>query len=90
MIRPSTGAGSAAERSGVGNVKGFPALGSTAQKTLALPERLYSLARLATLSGSQIVNPLIRPLPPLEFNNRQLRRRRSRCLSKRVFLGMGC
>jgi transposase len=36
------------------------------------------------------VNPVIRPLPLLEFNNRQLRRRRSRCPPKKVFLGTGC
>src|ERR1022692_2296829 len=40
-----TFANSAAERRGVGNVKCLPARGSTAQNTLAVPLRLYSLSR---------------------------------------------
>lgn len=35
-------------------------------------------------------NPVIRPLPPLEFNNRQFHRRRTRWLSKKTRLGTGC
>src|SRR6266853_748147 len=38
--------------SGVGNVKWRPALGSTAQKTLAVPQRSYSLSRLASRPGT--------------------------------------
>jgi hypothetical protein len=40
------------ERSGVGKVKCRPAFGSTAQKTLAVPQRLYSLSRLAISPGA--------------------------------------
>src|SRR5487761_581470 len=39
-------------RFGVGQVKCLPAWGSTAQKTLAVPQRLYSLSRLAILPGA--------------------------------------
>src|SRR5829696_7783837 len=39
------------ERSVVGKVKWRPALGSTAQNTLAVPQRSYSLSRLASLPG---------------------------------------
>src|ERR1019366_1219629 len=45
-------ANSTAERSGVGNVKCRPAFGSTAQKTLAVPQRSYSLSRLASRPGA--------------------------------------
>src|SRR5712691_8267504 len=51
MIRFRTRASSGAERSGVGKVKCLPALGSTAQKTFAVPQRLYSSSRLATWPG---------------------------------------
>src|SRR5260370_11043382 len=51
MIRFRTRANSGAERSGVGKVKWLPALGSTATKTLAVPQRLYSLSRLPTWPG---------------------------------------
>jgi hypothetical protein len=44
-------ANSKPERSGVGKVKWRPALGSTAQKTLAV-RRSYSLSRLASRPGS--------------------------------------
>ena len=40
------------ERSGVAKVKWRPALGSTAQKTLAVPQRLYSLSRRASRPGA--------------------------------------
>jgi len=40
------------ERSGVAKRKCLPALGSTAEKTLAVPHLLYSLSRLATLPGA--------------------------------------
>src|SRR5215475_931405 len=40
------------ERSGVGKVKCRPAFGSTAQKTLAVPRRSYSLSRRASRPGS--------------------------------------
>src|SRR6202023_3590597 len=43
---------SGAERFGVGKVKCRPAFGSTAQKTLAVPRRSYSLSRLAILPGA--------------------------------------
>lgn len=36
------------------------------------------------LFDAACVDPVIRPLPSLEFDNRQLRRRRSRCPSKRA------
>ena len=39
------------DRSVVGKVKCRPALGSTAQKTLAVPQRSYSLSRLASRPG---------------------------------------
>src|SRR6516225_5492160 len=45
-------ANSKPERSGVGNVKCLPAFGSTAQKTLAVPQRSYSLSRLASRPGT--------------------------------------
>src|SRR6266478_6159933 len=48
----ATCANSNAERSGVGNVKCRPALGSTAQKTLAVPQRSYSLSRRASRPGT--------------------------------------
>src|ERR1700730_17778968 len=38
-------------RSGVGNVKCRPVFGSTAQKTLAVPQRSYSLSCLASRPG---------------------------------------
>src|ERR1700684_927518 len=47
----TTWANSTAERSGGGNVKCRPAFGSTAQKTLAVPQRSYSLSRLASRPG---------------------------------------
>src|ERR1700684_3697679 len=47
----TTCANSTAERSGVGNVKCRPAFDSTAQKTLAVPQRSYSLSRLASRPG---------------------------------------
>src|SRR5215510_11334018 len=40
------------ERSGVGKVKCRPAFGSTAQKTLAVPRRSYSLSRRASRPGA--------------------------------------
>src|SRR5450631_2762395 len=48
----ATCANSTAERSGVGNVKCRPAFGSTAQKTSAVPQRSYSLSRLASRPGA--------------------------------------
>ncbi len=48
MIRFRTRASSGAERFAAGKVKCLPALGSTAQKTFAVPQRSYSLSRLAT------------------------------------------
>src|SRR5450755_2194605 len=48
----ATCSNSRAERSGVANVKCRPALGSTAQKTLAVPQRSYSLSRLASRPGA--------------------------------------
>src|SRR5229473_835518 len=48
----ATCANSNAERSGVGKVKCRPALGSTAQKTFAVPQRSYSLSRLASRPGA--------------------------------------
>ena len=49
----STGhlANSDPDRSGVARVKCRPAFGSTAQKTLAVPHRLYSLSRRAISPG---------------------------------------
>src|SRR6266851_3738875 len=47
----TTWANSKPERSGVGKVKCRPAFGSTAQKTLAVPQRSYSLSRLASRPG---------------------------------------
>src|SRR5215813_5293451 len=47
-----TRANSKPERSGVGKVKCRPALGSTAQKTLAVPRRSYSLSRRASRPGA--------------------------------------
>src|SRR6476659_7776212 len=47
----ATWANSKPERSGVGKVKWRPAFGSTAQKTLAVPQRSYSLSRLASRPG---------------------------------------
>jgi len=44
-------ANSKPERSGVAKVKWRPAFGSTAQKTLAVPLRLYSLSRRASRPG---------------------------------------
>ena len=44
-------ANSDAERSGVAKVKWRPAFGSTAQKTLAVPRRSYSLSRRASRPG---------------------------------------
>src|SRR3954447_13708224 len=49
--RERTCANSHPERSGVGKVKCRPALGSTAQKTLAVPQRSYSLSCLASRLG---------------------------------------
>src|SRR5512135_2844253 len=49
----ATRANSKAERSGVGKVKCRPAFGSTAQKTLAVPRRSYSLSRRA--SGDRLL-----------------------------------
>src|ERR1700740_835697 len=48
----ATWANSKADLSGVGKVKCRPAFGSTAQKTLAVPHRSYSLSRRASLPGS--------------------------------------
>src|ERR1017187_3059886 len=48
----ATRANSKADRSGVGNVKCRAAFGSTAQKTLAVPHRSYSLSRRASRPGS--------------------------------------
>jgi hypothetical protein len=48
----TTLANSKPERSGVGKVKWRPAFGSTAQKTLAVPHRSYSLSRLASRPGT--------------------------------------
>src|ERR1039457_5422284 len=48
----ATWANSKADRSGVGNVKCCPAFGSTAQKTLAVPRRSYSLSRRASRPGA--------------------------------------
>ena len=47
-----TRANSKPERSGVGKVKCRPAFGSTAQKTLAVPQRSYSLSRRASRPGA--------------------------------------
>src|SRR6266700_1390995 len=47
----ATCANSNADRSGVGKVKCRPAFGSTAQKTLAVPQRSYSLSHLASRPG---------------------------------------
>src|SRR5215831_9544409 len=47
----TTCANSNPDRSGVGNVKWRPAFGSTAQKTLAVPRRSYSLSRRASRPG---------------------------------------
>src|ERR1700730_14810870 len=44
-------ANSKPERSGVAKVKCRPAFGSTAQKTLAVPQRSYSLSRRASRPG---------------------------------------
>src|SRR5690242_5268521 len=48
----ATRANSKPERSGVGKVKWRPAFGSTAQKTLAVPRRSYSLSRRASRPGT--------------------------------------
>src|SRR5215472_4242814 len=48
----ATWANSNPERSGVAKVKWRPALGSTAQKTLAVPQRSYSLSRRASRPGA--------------------------------------
>src|SRR5215471_2522308 len=47
----ATRANSKADRLGVGKVKCRPAFGSTAQKTLAVPHRSYSLSRRASRPG---------------------------------------
>lgn len=47
----TTLANSGPDRSGVGKVKCRPDFGSTAQKTFAVPHRLYSLSRLAIPPG---------------------------------------
>src|ERR1022692_165472 len=47
----ATCANSKADLSGVGNVKCRPAFGSTAQKTLAVPHRSYSLSCRASRPG---------------------------------------
>src|SRR5262249_33929271 len=47
----ATRANSKPERSGVGKVKCRPALASTAQTTLAVPRRSYSLSRRASRPG---------------------------------------
>src|SRR5437763_14266300 len=47
----ATRANSKPERSGVAKVKWRPAFGSTAQKTLAVPRRSYSLSRRASRPG---------------------------------------
>src|SRR5665811_2598813 len=47
----ATWANSKADLSGVGKVKCRPAFGSTAQKTLAVPHRSYSLSRRASRPG---------------------------------------
>jgi hypothetical protein len=44
----ATRTNSNAERSGVANVKWRPAFGSTAQKTLVVPQCSYSLSRRAS------------------------------------------
>src|SRR5215471_17678306 len=48
----ATWANSKPERSGVAKVKCRPAFGSTAQKTLAVPQRSYSLSRRASRPGA--------------------------------------
>src|SRR6266849_2808704 len=48
----TTWANSKPERSGVAKVKWRPALGSSAQKTLAVPQRSYSLSRRASRPGT--------------------------------------
>src|ERR1700674_5373069 len=53
MIRFRTRANSGAERSGVGKVKCLPALGSTAQKTFAVPQRLYFVIALGDLARTR-------------------------------------
>jgi len=47
----TTRANARAERSGVAKVKWRPAFGSTAQITLAVPRRSYSLSRRASRPG---------------------------------------
>jgi hypothetical protein len=67
----ATRANSKADRSGVGEVKWRPALGSTAQKTLAVPHRSYSLFRRASLPGTAGVGGRISACNVTGFSSRQ-------------------
>src|SRR5260370_38158115 len=66
-----TWANSKPERSGVAKVKCRPAFGSTAQKTLAVPQRSYSLSRRASRPGAAGEAGRTSPCSLIGFSSKQ-------------------
>src|SRR5579872_892992 len=56
---------------GVGRVKCRPAFGSTTPKTLAVPQRLYSLSRFATRPGAAGIGGRMSACNVTGFSSRQ-------------------